>query len=201
MVTPQLERAPEADARAATPILPAHIEDTVRAIAELHAEHHRTATPVQRAVARLTSIVGRPRFVGVLTLVIVSWIGLNLGLRAMGAVAFDAPPFPWLQDVGAVLSLYITVLILITQRHDDQLSEHREQLTLELAILSEQKSAKMIELLEELRRDHPSSWIGSITRRTRWRNRPTRRRCSTRSRTATATCCRQTPVAVERGFL
>lgn len=155
MVTPQLERAPEADARAATPILPAHIEDTVRAIAELHAEHHRTATPVQRAVARLTSIVGRPRFVGVLTLVIVSWIGLNLGLRAMGAVAFDAPPFPWLQDVGAVLSLYITVLILITQRHDDQLSEHREQLTLELAILSEQKSAKMIELLEELRRDHP----------------------------------------------
>ena len=155
MAEPLPERSSQGEDGSATPILPAHIEDTVRAIAELHAEHHRRATPVQRAVARLTSIVGRPRFVGVLTLVIISWIGLNLGLRAMGAVEFDAPPFPWLQDVGAVLSLYITVLILITQRHDDQLSEHREQLTLELAILSEQKSAKIIELLEELRLDHP----------------------------------------------
>ena len=32
---------------------------------------------------------------------------------------------------------------------------HREQLTLELAILSEQKSVKIISLLEELRRDDP----------------------------------------------
>ena len=155
MADPAPDRPATGDDRSATPILPAHIEATVRAIAELHAEHHRRATPVQRVVARLTSIVGRPRFVGLLTLAIALWIGLNLGLRGLGLVAFDAPPFPWLQDVGAVLSLYITVLILITQRHDDQLSEHREQLTLELAILSEQKSAKIIELLEELRRDSP----------------------------------------------
>jgi uncharacterized membrane protein len=46
-------------------------------------------------------------------------------------------------------------LILGTQRRADQLASHREQLTLELAILSEQKSAKIIALLEELRRDHP----------------------------------------------
>ncbi len=47
----------------------------------------------------------------------------------------------------------MTVLILSTQRRDDELASHREQLTLELAILSEQKAAKIIELLEELRRD------------------------------------------------
>jgi uncharacterized membrane protein len=35
------------------------------------------------------------------------------------------------------------------------LASHHEQLTLELAILSEQKSAKIIALLEELRQDHP----------------------------------------------
>ena len=33
---------------------------------------------------------------------------------------------------------------------------YREQLTLELAILGEQKSAKIIALLEEMRRDSPS---------------------------------------------
>ena len=69
---------------------------------------------------------------------------------------FDAPPFPWLQDGGTAVALFITVLILITQRRENELAEHREQLTLELAILSEKKSAKIIELLEELRRDMPT---------------------------------------------
>jgi uncharacterized membrane protein len=50
----------------------------------------------------------------------------------------------------------MTVLILSTQRRDDELTSYREQLTLELAILGEQKSAKIIELLEELRRDDPT---------------------------------------------
>ena len=50
----------------------------------------------------------------------------------------------------------MTVLILTTQRRDDQLAAHREQLTLELAIIGEQKSAKIIALLEELRQDSPT---------------------------------------------
>jgi uncharacterized membrane protein len=35
------------------------------------------------------------------------------------------------------------------------LASHHEHLTLELAILSERKTAKIISLLEELRQDHP----------------------------------------------
>ncbi len=50
----------------------------------------------------------------------------------------------------------MTLFILTTQRRDDQLASYREQLTLELAILSEQKSAKIIALLEEMRRDDPT---------------------------------------------
>lgn len=46
-------------------------------------------------------------------------------------------------------------MILIAQRHDDELATRRDQLTLELAILSEQKSAKIIALLEEFRRNDP----------------------------------------------
>jgi uncharacterized membrane protein len=151
MVNSALDR----EERAATPILPAHIEDTVRAIADLHWEHHRKATPVQRTVAHMTSAIGRPRFVGLLTLAILAWVGLNLILPALGHASLDPPPFAYMQDAGGILSLYITSLILITQRHDEQLAEHRAQLTLELAIVSEQKNAKIIALLEEMIRDHP----------------------------------------------
>jgi uncharacterized membrane protein len=138
-----------------TPILPAHIEDTIRAIAQLHAEHYNQATPLQRVVDRVTAAVGRPRFVGLLTVIVVAWIGLNLALLVLHRTPLDAPPFSWLQGAVSLVALYTTVLILVTQRREDQLAAHRDQLTLELAILSEQKSAKIIQLLEEMRRDTP----------------------------------------------
>jgi uncharacterized membrane protein len=49
----------------------------------------------------------------------------------------------------------MVVLILATQRREDQLAQRRELLILELAILAEQKTAKVIQLLEESRRDNP----------------------------------------------
>jgi uncharacterized membrane protein len=136
-------------------ILPAHIEDTIRAIAKLHADHERSATPMQRVVESLTGLLARPSFVAVVTLAVVAWIGANLGLRAPGHVPFDPPPFTWLQGLLALGAVYMAGLILGTQRRADLLASHREQLTLELAILAEQKTAKTIALLEELRRDLP----------------------------------------------
>ena len=135
-------------------ILPAHIEETVRAIAELQAQHHRRATPVQRIVDRSVRTLSQPRVIGVLTVIIVGCMALNFALSAYGR-AFDLFPFPLLQDAGSALALYLTILILITQRREDELTQHREQLTLELAILGEQKNAKIIQLLEEMRRDDP----------------------------------------------
>jgi len=73
------------------PILPAHLEETIGSITRLHAEHHQNATPLQRAVDRVTALVGRPRFLGVL-----SWISLNLLAGA----------------------LYVVGLILATQRRE-----------------------------------------------------------------------------------
>lgn len=52
-------------------------------------------------------------------------------------------------------SLFMVVFILAAQKHEDQLNDRRDMLALDLAILSEQKSAKIIRLLEEFRRDSP----------------------------------------------
>ena len=140
----------------ATPILPAHIDDTIQAIAKLHSDHRQEAGTLQRLVERLTASIGRPQFIAALTTGIALWIGGNLVLLLYDLKPWDDPPFGWLQGALGLLALYVTVLILTTQRREDQLAGYREQLTLELAILSEQKSAKIIALLEEMRRDSPS---------------------------------------------
>ena len=141
---------------AETPILPAHIQDTVEAIAKLHAEHQQAAGRLQHLVERLTGWIGRPQFIALLTGAMLLWVGANLLATWAGGAAWDEPPFAWLQGVVGLLALYVTVLILTTQRREDQLAGYREQLTLELAIVSEQKSAKIIALLEEMRRDNPN---------------------------------------------
>ena len=136
-------------------ILPAHIEGTVAAIARLQAEHNRRATPFQNFTEGLTARAGRPSFMVWLLIAVAVWTGSNLLLMAFGFRPLDAPPFGWLELATGLAALIISVLILSTQRRDDELASHRDQLTLELAILGDQKSAKIIELLEELRRDDP----------------------------------------------
>ena len=138
-----------------TPILPAHIDETVQAIARLHADHLRDAGRLQRLVETLTAWIGRPVILAGLSVLITVWIAGNLVMHNLGMTPLDAPPFAWLQDLISLFALYVTVLILTTQRREDELSVYREQLSLELAILGEQKSAKIIALLEEMRADHP----------------------------------------------
>lgn len=135
--------------------MPVHIEEAVKAIAELHRQHHLRTTPTERAVNRLTHFLARPRFVGVLSAILVLWIGGNTALQLVGRRGFDPSPFNGLQVFTGIAALFITALILITQRRENELSDAREQLTLELAILNEQKCAKIIALLEEGRRDNP----------------------------------------------
>jgi uncharacterized membrane protein len=142
------------DAGGAT-ILPAHIEQTVQAIARLHARHHRRATPLQRIVDQMTGVVAHPSFIGAVTITVAVWIVGNLLLSRLAGWSLDEPAFPWLQGAGELAALYITALVLMSQLRKDELSELREQLTLELAIMTEQKGAKLIALLEEMRRDNP----------------------------------------------
>jgi uncharacterized membrane protein len=144
-----------ADTKLAPPGLPDHIEETIRSIDRLHAEHRRDATPLQRAVDGMTTLLGRPGFIFMVTAAVVLWVGGNLLAAAFGQRPIDPPPFSGLAGAVSLASLYMVVLILATQRREDQLAQHREQLILELALLSEQKTAKVIELLEEFRRDSP----------------------------------------------
>ena len=139
----------------ATPILPAHMSDTIGAIAKLHADHERAASPIQRLIEKTTERLSTPRFIAEFTLFVAGWVSIvGLQMKFYGS-SFDPPPFNLLQGILTVLAVYITALILSTQRRAGQLASHREQLTLELATLAEQKSAKTIALLEEIRRDNP----------------------------------------------
>ena len=102
------------------------------------------------------SSLGRPIFIAVLTAVVVGWVSMNSLAVALGHRPLDPPPFVRLSGAASLASLYLVVLIVTTQSRDDRLTQRRKLLNLELTILSEQKAAKVVALLEEHRRDSPA---------------------------------------------
>jgi uncharacterized membrane protein len=134
---------------------PDHVDEAVRSVTQLHSDHHGRATPPIRAVNRITALIARPRSIALIGLGVAAWIGANAAARMFGLQAIDPPPFSWLEAAISLFSLFVVMLVLVAQKHEDELNTHRDTLTLELAILSEHKIAKVIQLLEELRRDSP----------------------------------------------
>jgi uncharacterized membrane protein len=133
-----------------------HVAETVQIIAQLHAEHHLKSSPVENAVDRWTEMLGHPRILVWIGCAVLVWVAANLTLGSTGLGPIDPPPFNYLQGALSAMGLVAAVLILSTQRRAGQLAELREQMTLELASLTERKVAKVISLIEEQRRDSPA---------------------------------------------
>ena len=132
-----------------------HVEETVEQLRRLYDEHQRNTSNIQRAANRVTAALGRPVALLVIFGLVLTWMTGNYVAHALGSTALEQFPFPDLGFIATVAALLVALLILTTQRHGEDLAERRARLTLQIAALSEKKIAKVIELLEEQRRDNP----------------------------------------------
>ena len=130
--------------------------ESIETIAALHARMERRVGPHQRAVESFTSFFGRPRFLYLILLFVVLWIAINLLLPAYGIRSFDPPPFSWLQGTVGLSALLMTIIILITENRHSKHTDQRRHLDLQVTLLVEQKVTKVIDLLEQIRRDSPN---------------------------------------------
>ncbi len=125
-------------------------------IAAIHARAEQRVDKHQRAIETLTGTLGRPAFLYAVLGVVLAWIVGNLAAGRFARHVWDPPPFPWLQGVVGLSALLMTIVVLITQNRMGKMAERRAQLDLQMSLLVEQKATKLIELMEELRRDLPS---------------------------------------------
>jgi uncharacterized membrane protein len=95
-------------------------------------------------------------YFGGLLLFVSGWIVADLDGPRLGLAAFDPSPFPLLQGVIALNGVLITIAVLVRQNRLTRLEEKRAHLNLQVTLLAEQKTTKIIQLLEELRGDMPN---------------------------------------------
>ena len=132
------------------------VAHNIETIAHIHAEAEHRVGRHQRAIEKLTSALGRPQSLYAIATGVVLWISYNLAAPSLGLTRVDAPPFFWLQGVVSLCALLMTTVILTTQRRQARRTAQRDHLDLQVNLVAEQKIAKLISLIEELRRDLPS---------------------------------------------
>lgn len=155
-MSPESPAAPgEAVPAAAISAESEQIGQNISAVHEFYTREELKRSTSQRHVESIGGLVGRPAFLVVILLFVFLWIAFNLLPPASGIAPFDAAPFHLLQGVVALAALLITTVVLIKQNRVARLDEQRSHLDLKVALLIEQKAAKLIDLIEELRRDLP----------------------------------------------
>jgi uncharacterized membrane protein len=133
----------------------AQIGQNIESILAFYQQEEQKLSHSQRLLEYVSSFVGRPYFLSVILLFVALWILLSLVGRAAGWRHFDPPPFFWLQGIVSLCALLITTVVLIKQNRLARFEEQRQHLELQVNLLTEQKTTKLINLIEELRRDLP----------------------------------------------
>jgi uncharacterized membrane protein len=128
----------------------------IEAVQEFHTREELKVSRSQRILERISGFIGQPVFPGVILLFVALWMLANAVLRQFGMPQFDPPPFFWLQGIVGLGALLTATVVLTKQNRLAKLAEQRAQLDLKVTLLTEQKAAKLIDLIEELRRDLPN---------------------------------------------
>jgi uncharacterized membrane protein len=108
--------------------LPRNVEESVRSVAELHIEHHATATALDRVLDGVTQLVGHPVTLSMAVGATLIWLAAKTIEPKLGLSLIDPPA--WLDRSVGLVSIYLALLILATQRRADRLAQRRDQLTL-----------------------------------------------------------------------
>ena len=122
----------------------------------LHNAEIQAMTRHQRAVENMVAVITYPACLFVFVAAIFLWVGFNLGLKTYGSEPLDRPPFGWLQTGVTVLAFLMTSIIVITQSRQGKVAERSAHLNLQISLLVDQKVAKVIQLMEEMRHDLPA---------------------------------------------
>jgi uncharacterized membrane protein len=139
----------------ARPPLPPAVSDNIEKLADFYAEHELRKPRAAAAIERFSHIVGSPGYVAGSLLLSVVWIAYNAFAPRMHWPLLDEPPFFWLQGWTSLNAFLISTTVLIRQHYAAKLAEHHAHLDLQVNLLTEKKTSKIIDLLETLRRDLP----------------------------------------------
>ena len=134
--------------------LPAQVIKNIETVISLQTDQERKAPLSERILSRVAAAFGRSRFLYSQLAFFAIW-GLTSHFAQPTLAQWDLPVMNLESHGLDMAALLITTGVLVRQTQQDKIAERRSHLMLQINLLNEQKIAKVIELIEELRTDTP----------------------------------------------
>lgn len=135
--------------------LSGQVTHNIQTIVDFHEREQQKLGDSQRLFEHMGALMARPHYLATILVLVVAWISVNELLLWSGRSPYDAPPFELLQGLITLTALLTTGIVLSAQARAARLEKRRAHLDLQVNLVTEQKVTKIIELIEELRRDLP----------------------------------------------
>jgi uncharacterized membrane protein len=119
----------------------------VDAINKLNETSESSRTLGERVADAVASTVGSWPFIIIQSIVLVAWMAVNV---AGWIYQWDNYPFILLNLVLSFQAAYASPIIMMSQNRQNKLTERRNQLDLQINLLSEQENTEMLKLLRLL---------------------------------------------------
>jgi uncharacterized membrane protein len=130
---------------------PRTVEDmtqrNVESIVRLEKTAKASRTKSDRIADVIANFCGSMPFVWAHLIGFTGWIIVNI---MPGVGHFDPFPFTFLTLIVSLEAIFLSTFILISQNHETRLSDRRNQLDLQINLLTEQKNTKMLTILERI---------------------------------------------------
>ena len=133
--------------------LPASTKENIELLADFKDGEEAQISGAQTLIERISKFFGSPAYFAFAVAFIGIWILVNMWGMAKGWQHVDAPPFAALQGLVSSNALLLTVAVLIRQNRMANIAEHRSHVDLQVNLLTEQKAAKILQLVDELQRE------------------------------------------------
>ena len=121
--------------------------DNIQSMRRVEEQALASRNGADRIAAFVAGFCGSMRFVWVHVLWFGGWVTLNTW---PGINHFDPFPFTFLTLVVSLEAIFLSAFILISQNYEMRISDRRNQLDLQINLLTEQENTKMLQLLEQI---------------------------------------------------
>jgi uncharacterized membrane protein len=134
--------------------LPEHVIKNVEAIEYHQSQHQQNTKTHHRILNKIGAIFGSPQFLYGQIVFYAIWIGSS-HLAEEKIIPKNFPLFELHLHGLEIASLLISTEVLVYQTREEKIRAEQSHLMLQLNLVTEQKIAKLISLVEELRVDLP----------------------------------------------
>ncbi len=121
--------------------------DNVESMRRVDSQALARRSRADRIAAFVAGFCGSMTFVWLHVLWFCCWVTLN---SWPGIGHFDPYPFTFLTLVVSLEAIFLSAFILISQNYELRISDRRNQLDLQINLLTEQENTKILQLLERI---------------------------------------------------